>query len=301
MRASFFLGTKTARVKIPPAPTQMPAERAVVVTGSSSGIGRATALRLAGNGWIVFGGVRSEADGERLAALHPNLRPVILDVTNAADLAEAARSVALRGVPLRGVVSNAGVAVAGPLEFLPLDAVRRQFEVNVFGALAVTQTFMPLLRTTRGRLVFVGSIAGRLSPPFVAPYAASKHALAAFADSLRVELHDSGVRVALVEPGPVATPIWEKGRAGKDALIASMPPEAMRYYTRAIAALAAQAGEEERRGMKADDVARAIESALTAPRPRARYLLGRPARIQAAIALLPEDLRDRLIRKAMKL
>ncbi|MHB8355308.1 MAG: SDR family oxidoreductase [Vulcanimicrobiaceae bacterium] len=288
-------------MKIPPAPTQMPAERAVVVTGSSSGIGRATALALAGNGWLVFGGVRSEADGERLAALHPNLRPVILDVTNAADLAEAARSVALRGVPLRGVVSNAGVAVAGPLEFLPLDAVRRQFEVNVFGALAVTQTFMPLLRTTRGRLVFVGSIAGRLSPPFVAPYAASKHALAALADSLRVELHDSGVRVVLVEPGPVATPIWEKGRAGKDALIASMPPEAMRYYARALAALAAQAGEEERRGMQADDVARAIERALTAPRPRARYLLGRPARIQAAIALLPEDLRDRLIRKAMKL
>ena len=193
-------------------------QRAVVVTGASSGIGAAAAELLAREGFLTYAGVRSPEDGAKIAALHENIRPLRLDVTDRDSIASAAEVVTKSGAPLHGLVSNAGIAVGGPLEFLPVDELRRQFEVNVFGGIAVSQAFLPQLRASRGRIVFVGSVSGRIAVPYLGPYAASKFALRALSDALRAELAPAGVFVALVEPGSVKTPIWKKGRESRAQL-----------------------------------------------------------------------------------
>jgi NAD(P)-dependent dehydrogenase (short-subunit alcohol dehydrogenase family) len=274
---------------------------AVVVTGASTGIGASAAERLARDGFAVFAGVRSDADAASVEALHPNVRSLRLDVTDPASVAAAATTVAGANVPLRGLVNNAGIAVAGPLEFLPLDLLRRQFEVNFFGTLAVTQAFLPLLRPARGRIVFVGSISGRLAVPFIAPYSTSKFALRAAADALRIELRQAGIAVALIEPSSVKTPIWQKGRDSKAELLAALPPEALDAYGDQIESVYAATEGEERGGMPVELVSDAIAHALTASKPRANYLLGARGRAGALLAVLPASLRDRAVRRSMRL
>ena len=278
----------------------VPAE-AVVVTGASSGIGEATAVAASRAGFLAFAGVRGDADATRLATLHPNVRAIRIEVTDAASIAAAAQVVAACGLPLRGVVSNAGIAVGGPLEFLPVDQLRRLFEVNVFGSVAVAQAFLPLLRSSHGRLVFVGSISGRLAIPFVAPYSASKFALRAIADALRLELRPAGVAVALIEPSSVKTPIWQKGRDSRGRLLEVLPPRAFEHYRTQIEAMFASTESEERTAIPVDQVSAAIIHALTARKPRTHYLLGKPARAGSIIAHLPAGLRDRAVRASMKL
>jgi NAD(P)-dependent dehydrogenase (short-subunit alcohol dehydrogenase family) len=274
---------------------------AVVVTGASSGIGQAAAELLAREGFVAFAGVRTDADAARIGALHANIRPLRLDVTDRASIDAAVGEVAAGGLPLRGVVNNAGVAVAGPLEFLPVDELRRQFEINVFGALEVSQAFMPQLRVSRGRLIFVGSISGRLAIPFIAPYSASKFALRALTDALRVELAPAGIVVALLEPSSVRTPIWQKGRDSREALLGQLPAKAMEYYGPQIDAVFAATQEEERIAIPVERVSAAILHALTARKPRRRYLLGQGARVGSIVALLPSPIRDRALRASMKL
>ena len=274
---------------------------AVIVTGASTGIGHATALLLAERGYTVFAGVRKEADREALEAEHERLRPIILDVTVPADVARAIDSVRESGATLRGLVNNAGIAVAGPLEYLPLEELRRQFEVNVYGPIAMAQAALPLLRETQGRIVVIGSIAGRMSAPFIGPYSASKAAIAALTDALRMELATSGIRVSLLEFAAVKTPIWAKGRRGKDVLVAQMPPQAMQHYGKLVNAVVATTKHEEQTGMDPRVIAETVLHALTDAQPRERYLVGRQAKIQAIVAALPARTRDRLIRKAMKL
>ena len=274
---------------------------AVVITGASSGIGADAALLLAREGFLAFAGVRSDLDAARVATLHDRIRPLRLDVTDRASIDEAARAVAASGHALRGVVGNAGIAVAGPLEFLPVDELRRQFEINVFGALAVAQAFLPQLRSARGRLVFVGSISGRLSVPFIAPYSASKFALRALADAMRVELAPAGIAVSLIEPSSVKTPIWQKGRDSREELLARLPSQAREIYGPQIEAVFAQTEREERIAMPVAHVSRAILHALTARRPRPTYLLGGPARVGSIVALLPAALRARVLRASMRL
>jgi NAD(P)-dependent dehydrogenase (short-subunit alcohol dehydrogenase family) len=275
---------------------------AVVVTGASSGIGAAAAELFAREGFVTFAGVRSDADAARVATLHPNIRPVQLDVTDRAAIDAAAEKVAARGLPLRGVVNNAGIAVAGPLELLPIDELRRQFEVNVFGALAVSQAFLPQLRASHGRLIFVGSISGRFAVPFIAPYSASKFALRAFVDALRVELRPAGVAVVLLEPGSVKTPIWEKGRAARDRMVALLGPRAIPDYGRQIDVVFNQTPKREaERGMPVEHVGKALLRALTVSNPRAHYLVGAGARMGSILALLPSSVRDRILRRSMGL
>ena len=273
----------------------------IIVTGASTGIGYATAMRLAQSGSVVYAGVRKEADRERMSVVHENIRPIILDVTVPADVTRAVETVRAAGLPLRAVVNNAGIAVAGPLEFLPVEVLRTQFEVNVIGPVALAQASLPLLRETRGRVVFIGSIAGRLAAPFVGPYSASKSALASIADALRQELSPFGIHVSLLEFASVKTPIWQKGREGKDALIASMPPQAMTYYGPLVDAIVKQTRQEEREGMDPDVIAKTVQAAIVAARPRERYVIGRKARIQAIAALLPPRTRDALVKRAMQL
>lgn len=276
--------------------------RRVLITGASSGIGEATALRLARAGWHVLAGVRAAADGDRLrAAAGEALEPVTIDVTGPATIAAVAEN--LGDAPLDGLVNNAGTAFAMPLEFLPLDQLRRQLEVNLVGHVAVTQALLPNLRAARGRVVNVGSIAGRSALPFLGAYAASKHALEAVTDVLRVELRPFGIEVSVIEPGTIATPIWRKGGERFQQLAAELPAhlgeQLGELYGERMAAFRDAAAAAGRRAEPADDVAIVVERALTAERPKARYVVGRDARRRALVERLPARVRDRVYERVL--
>ena len=261
------------------------ASGAVLVTGSSTGIGRATALHLDGLGFRVFAGVRKEADGQALAdTASDRLEPVIVDVADEASVTAAAETIGkATGERLVGLVNNAGISVSGPLEGLEVDAWRRQFEVNVFGQIAVTRALLPMLRATKGRIVFMSSIGGRTAINFIGPYSASKHAIEAIGDSLRQELRPLGVRVSIVEPGSIATPIWEKGEASANASREHFSEAVEGLYGEAMDGFTKLAMDTGKRGLPAEKVAEAVAHALTAKRPRTRYLIGAEARIQATM------------------
>ena len=275
----------------------------VVVTGASTGIGRACALHLDSLGFQVFAGVRKREDGERLAGeASERLEPVTLDVTDTDSIAAAAERVseasADRG--LAGLVNNAGITVSAPLEFVPLDDFRHQLDVNVVGQIAVTQAFLAMLREARGRVVFMGSIGGRMALPLLSPYHASKFALEAIADSLRQELRPWGIAVSIVEPGSIATPIWDKGASSADAVIEKMPAEARRLYGKPVEAMRKTAKETGERGLPPEKVAAVVGRALTARRPRTRYLVGRDAKAQLVLSrLLPDRMVDRLVARQL--
>lgn len=245
----------------------------VLVTGASTGIGEATAVHLAGRGHAVFAGVRKQADADRLAST-PGVTALFLDVTDQGQIEAAAKTIqeAVGERGLRGLVNNAGIGRGGPIEYLDGAEWRYQFEVNVHGHVDVTRAMLPLIRRGAGRIVFVGSIGGRLATPFIAPYNSSKFALRAISDALRGELHSWGIHVALIEPGSVATPIWAKGRAKTSELQAGLPPEAMERYGRVIETATRLIDWQERVGIAPVKVAQAIEHALTSKRPKPRYL-----------------------------
>ncbi|HXN09253.1 MAG TPA: SDR family NAD(P)-dependent oxidoreductase [Candidatus Acidoferrales bacterium] len=265
--------------------------RGVVVTGASSGIGAAAALALADAGFAVFAGFRSEADGERMAALHKDIEPIHLDVTDTASVKAACTHVLSSGVPLHGLVNNAGIAIGGPVEFLPIEEWRRLFDVNVFGAVATTQIFLPQLRVDGGRIIFIGSISGRLAAPFLAPYSASKFALRAITDALRMEVAPAGVLVSIVEPGSVITPIWSKGRQTRQQMERLLGAQGVALYGSELKDLLRASEEQERIGMPVERVAQAIVHALTARRPKTHYLVG--SRLASAASHLPATLRDK--------
>jgi NAD(P)-dependent dehydrogenase (short-subunit alcohol dehydrogenase family) len=271
-----------------------------LITGASTGIGRATALGLAASGWMVLAGVRKTADGEALRADGgERLIPLELDVTNPGQIERAAGRVGeLAPGGLDALVNNAGSAVGGPLELISMDDLRRQFDVNFFGQVAVTQALIPALRRARGRIVLISSVGGLLTTPYLAPYHASKYALEAAANSLRLELAGSHIQVTLIEPGSVATPIWEKNRGQVDEL--AVPEELREQYGHVPAAMAKALQNTARRGIPPERVAQTIERALSARRMRARYLIGRDAHAMVwASRLLPDLLFDRLLRRVV--
>lgn len=233
----------------------------------------------------MLAGVRKAGDAPE------GTEEVLLDVTDAVAIAAAAESVDR----LDGLVNNAGIVVASPLEFLPLDELRHQLEVNVVGQLAVTQAFLPALRAARGRIVIIGSIAGQSALPFLGAYAISKFALEAMTDALRLELTPDGIHVSIVEPGTIATPIWTKPRPVLDTL----PAEATDRYGPRMAAFQAAAAARAAKAASPDTVVRAVEHALSAEKPKTRYLVGRDAKVRATIERLPDRLRDRVIARAL--
>jgi NAD(P)-dependent dehydrogenase (short-subunit alcohol dehydrogenase family) len=272
----------------------------VVVTGASTGIGEACAQRLSSLGFDVFAGVRSDADVERLRAAG-SVRPLKLDITDSASIAAAAETViAASGGRLAGLVNNAGIAVTAPLEFLPVEELRRQLEVNVIGHVAVTQAFLEALRAARGRIVNISSIGGRIALPLLGAYAGSKFALEGISDALRRELRPWGIAVAVVQPGAIATPIWDKGSVAAEGLLAEAPAEASERYGPLIETMRSGALEAARDGLPPAAVADIVAHALTSARPRTRYLVGREAKVRATLArVLGDRVFDALIARTL--
>ena len=272
---------------------------AAVVTGTSTGIGRSTVRMLDREGWRVFAGVRREEDAESLRAeLSARVQPLLLDVTDGESVAQAAKEVeaAVGAEGLAGLVNNAGIGFGGPLEFTDVDVMRRGFEVNVFGPVRVTQAFLPLLRPARGRVVNVSSGAGRLATPLLGPYCASKFALEALSDALRLELRSAGIHVAVVEPGFVDTPMQGKALEDVERMRAGLPEQGRAWYAEAIDRYEQNLSRFAKNAATPEAVARAVLDALIDERPSARTLVGTDAKLLAPLAnLLPDRARDALL------
>lgn len=281
----------------------IPNPPAVLITGASTGIGNACALRMAALGYRVYAGVRRSQDARDLEIASRQITPVQLDVCNPVQISSAADQIKRELGPegtLLGIVNNAGIAVAGPLEFVPIGEFRKQLEVNVTGLLAVTQAFLPLLRKSHGRIVHISSNSGKVVTPFTGAYCASKFAVEAVTDALRMELLPAGVHVCAVLPGAIATPIWDKSSDHAERLLAGMPPEAHELYGQEFEALRQSVAETRARAISPEKVADAVEHALTSGSPKLRYVVGMDAKIQLWLAkILPVRMMDALIRGAM--
>ena len=278
--------------------------KSALITGASTGIGRASAVRLDRAGWRVFAGVRKEEDAASLRGEgSERMEPVILDVTDAEQISAAAERIgeAVGEAGLDGLVNNAGIAVPGPLETLPIEDFKRQIDVNLCAHVAVTQAMLPALRRARGRIVFITSIGGLIAFPMFGAYHAAKFGLEAVGDVFRRELAPWGIKVAVVEPGSIATPIWERGQAEVESLAGRAGEGHADLYGTAIEAYREVARKTGERGIAPEKVAARIEHALSARRPRVRYLVGADARGQAIAAkLLPDRALDRLLAAFMR-
>ncbi len=278
-------------------------DRMAVVTGASSGFGLATAQELARRGFHVLAGVRKQQDAERLAT--ENIEPVIVDITDEGQVAALADRVARdpQGRRLGVLVNNAGVALNAPAETIPLAEWRRHFDVNFFGHVALTQALLPaLIAGGNGRLVNVSSIGGRVAFPTYGAYAAAKFALEGFSDVLRREVGRLGVKVIVIEPGNVATPMWGKGIATMDELAATMTADQHARYDDLVAAMRKQAEALEGGGIQPLDAAKVIAKAIGSRKPRTRYLVGRDAKLAAVVsALLSDRAFDRFVARNLGL
>lgn len=281
------------------------ASHSILVTGASTGIGEACVRELTRRGCLVFAGVRSDADGQRLRqTTSERLVPLRLEVTDTAEIAAAAAEIhqRLAGRGLDGLVNNAGIVVTGPLELVPLEKLRQQLEVNVLGQVAVTQAMLPLLRLARGRIVNMGSVSGRIAAPYLGPYCASKYALEALTDSLRLELRHWGVGVSIVEPGSVQTPIWGKAFGFAESLASQTDAAKLALYEHDFEVMQKASQEMADRGMPVEVVVQAVMHALFARRPKTRYLLGRGwPWILGALKFAPAWLRDWLMLRSLRL
>jgi NAD(P)-dependent dehydrogenase (short-subunit alcohol dehydrogenase family) len=277
----------------------MSSTRSVLVTGAGRGIGRATALRLADHGWHVHAGVRTDAAAAELAGESGAIEPVLLDVTERDQV--AALDAALPDT-LDALVNNVGIAVAGSVETLSADAMHRQLDANLVGPLAVLRVVLPRLRASRGQVVFISSINGLVSFPFTGLYNASKFAVEAVGDCLRVELAPFGVQVGLIEPGVVDTDPWHRMDALLDALEDDLDPTMRALYAGHFAGERRLVARIREGASPPDTVARAVERALTRHRVRPRTLVGRDARMLATMrTVLPARAMDTMWRRGLGL
>lgn len=271
----------------------------VLVTGAGRGIGRTIAEQLAAHGWDVIAGVRSEAAAAELRAVDPQrISTIVLDVTDDGQIA------ALDDVlpaHLDAVVNNAGIVTAGPMETLTSEQWRRQLDVNVVGQLAVTRAVLPRLRAARGRVLFISSVNGRLSTPLIGAYAASKFALEAAADALRMELSPWRIAVVLVEPAQTDTDMWRTAGTMVDDVEAALTPAERELYGRHVEGMRASVPISQRLAVAPEKVSDVVRAALTVRRPRARYVVGAGPRLQVAFMTnLPARVRDRVLRTVMR-
>jgi NAD(P)-dependent dehydrogenase (short-subunit alcohol dehydrogenase family) len=275
----------------------------VLITGSSTGIGAACALHLDRLGWTVYAGVRKEADADDLRRNgSAKLTPVIVDVTDQSQIDAVAKQIEADSGRLDGLVNNAGIGRGGPLEYLELDEWRTQLEVNVVGQVAVTKAMLPLIRPAKGRVVFIGSIGGRLGSPLMGPYNASKFAIEGIGHSLRQELKPKGVHVSIVEPGAIDTQIWDKAQDTMERLRSELPAIALEEYAEPLETFAKGLAMNAKNAVAPELVAKVVEHALTAKRPRTRYLVGKDAKAVGALGrFLPDRALDTIVAKITKL
>lgn len=268
----------------------------ILVTGAARGIGRSMTEYLAARDWDVIAGVRTQQDADAVTAANPQrISAVILDVTNDTHLGALAAALPDR---LDAVVNNAGVAISGLMEAVSTADWRKQLDVNVIGQLAVTRAVLPRIRESRGRIVFISSVNGQLSMPMLGAYCASKFALEAAADAMRMELRTWGIRVVVVEPAQTDTDMWRTADAMVEEAEAALTPQLRTLYARHIAGMKKMVPMAQRMTVAPDKVAAVVETALTARRPRARYVVGAGPKIQAALVpRLPAAVRDRVLRK----
>jgi NAD(P)-dependent dehydrogenase (short-subunit alcohol dehydrogenase family) len=273
----------------------------VVVTGASTGMGAATARELARRGFHVLAGVRRDIDADTLRG--EGIEPHILDITVDSHVAAIAARVAHDpfGRPLRALINNAGISVNAPLEALPISEWRGQFEVNLFGHIAMTQALLPALLRSSGTVVNISSVGGKVALPTYGAYAGTKFALEAASDALRREVADLGVRVVVVEPGAVRTEMLERGVANADRLKADMTTDQLERYGDLVVAVSEQARSFGKRGVSAEHAGKVIAKAATAPRPRTRYTVGHDATVLVRLArVLPDRFLDQMVRLGLR-
>lgn len=282
-------------------------DQAILVSGASSGIGKASAGALLGAGFRVFACVRSDSAAEALerdlaADANGRLRTLRLDVTHPEQIRSAVTTVeaAVGERGLWGLFNNAGIAVAGPIECTPVDELRRQFEVNVFGQVAMTQAFLPLLRRARGRILNTGSIAGFGTVPGLGPYSMSKHAMEALSDALRRELRPWRIEVSLLEPGSIATAIWSKGADAFEANLKSPPPGLVELYGPLMRTLNQFAAQSARDASPVSVVTKDVVHAFTAARPRTRYCKGHSTGMRKVLRRLPDRWVDAVFARTLR-
>ncbi len=270
----------------------------ILISGASTGIGRATAVHMARKGHSVWAGVRSQKSFDEVRKMNvQGLKPVFLDVTDEKSIGSCVSEIKKTAGILHGLVNNAGIVVAGPVEAVSMEDWRHQFEVNVFGQIRVMQLCLPMLRESKGRIVNISSIAGKISSPIMAPYCASKFALEGISDSLRREVRRHGVQVSIVEPGPIDTPIWEKSISKGVERKNKYPQEIQEAYGASINRFNDRVTQAAARSSPASVVVNAIEHALTARQARIRYPVGRGIKLATIISrALPDSLMDFVVR-----
>jgi len=275
-------------------------KQSILITGASSGIGKACALYLDQLGYKVYAGVRKDSDKQQLSSEgSERLIPVILDVTNRESIIAAEKFISEEiEYPLYGLVNNAGAGISGVIEATPLEEFRNLLEINVLGVHQVTQSFLPLLRKNRGRIVNIGSSAAFFAGPGSGPYAASKFALRAYTDSLRIELKQFDMDVSLVAPGAVESKIWEKASKYKEKYRNNTDPNLLKLYE-----VFTKAGEKiisQIKPIAAIEVARAVHHGLASVKSRNLYLVGKDSKVAFKIGRMPQNLSDKLMLARMK-
>ena len=271
-------------------------EELILISGASTGMGAATARELVRRGYHVLAGVRREADADALRGTR--LEPVILDITDPAQIEAVTRRIAADPArrPLRAVINNAGIAINAPVELLSMDEWRRQFEVNFFGHVAVTQAVLPALHASSGRVVNISSVGGKVAMPTYGAYAGAKFALEAMSDALRRELAPHGVQVVVVEPGGVRTEMTGHGIERANDTLATMSPAERSRYGGLLQAIVNHATAFTASGLPAEVAGRIIADAATVRRPRARYTIGRDAAVLTRLSrVLPDRVLDRML------
>lgn len=272
----------------------------VLITGASSGLGKATALRLAQEGYSVFAGVRKAEDKATLDAMNPNIKAIFLDVTNDESVDCAFETIQETTDKIYALVNNAGIALGGPIEFLPVDMLKKQFEINVFGAIRVAQKFLPMMSEGDNRIVNISSMASYGVFPFVSPYCASKRALDMFFNSLLVENKNSNLKIISIKPGVVATPIWNKSVDECEKSLEHLSQEAKDKYEKELLLLAENARKNADKGLKPDDIAELVSKVLFVEKPKLSYNIGKDSHFARLLSFLPQGWTNFLIKTVLK-
>ena len=276
-------------------------EKYVLVTGASSGLGKATAQKLADNGFIVFAGVRKSEDKQILENLHKNIIPIFIDVTSEESVNCAFEQISKITPKLYALVNNAGIALAGPVEYIPIEILQKQFEVNVFGSIRAAQKVLPLLKKSEDcRIVNISSMASYGIFPFVSPYCVSKRALDMFFNSLLIECKIPNLKVISIKPGVVSTPIWNKSVDESMKNLELLCEEGKNKYKKEFEFLAANARKNNEKGLKSQDIANLVYKVLTVKKPALSYNIGNDSVFARFMSYLPQFLCNFLVKTGLK-